>query len=181
MEPPSSIFSAWAVFYTLTGSSAAALTGLTFVVITLMQDTERRPLTDGIARVSAATVVHFTAALMLSGILCAPWPSLIVPRTLLALAGTAGVSYQGRLLISAMLTTAYKPDVEDWIWYTFLPMFAYAVILSGTIVLDAVPSVAVYGPAAGVALLILIGIHNSWDIVTYITILDRSSPKDNNN
>ncbi len=180
MESASSTFSSWSVFYTLTGSSAAALTGLTFVVITLMQDSRRRVSTDGIPRVSAATIAHFTAALMISGILCAPWPALIGPETLLALIGAAGVSYQCRLLMMSLESTAtgYEPDAEDWTWYTFLPMFAYALVLAGAIVLAIAPRFAAYAPAAGVALLILIGIHNSWDIVTYIAFLDRPQHED---
>ncbi|MBV8637735.1 MAG: hypothetical protein JO322_06580 [Candidatus Eremiobacteraeota bacterium] len=175
MGSPSSVFSEWAAFYTLTGSSAAALTGLTFVVITLLRDSQRRAGTGGIARVSAATVAHFTAALMISGILLAPWPMLLVPCTLLAAAGAAGVSYQCRLLVYSLRFSEYTPDAEDWTWYTFLPMFAYAVILGSAVALSIAPQHAMYAPAAGVALLILVGIHNSWDIVTYITISDPAS------
>ena len=182
MESPSSIFSAWSAFYTLTGSSAAALTGLTFVVITLLRDSEKRSATDGIPRVSAATVAHFTAGLMISGILLAPWPTLLAPCTLLGFAGAIGVSYQFRLLsYTSRASSSYKPDVEDRVWYTFLPMFAYAVILGGAIALTTVAHLAVYAPAAGVALLILIGIHNSWDIVTFITITTQQSSGDGGN
>lgn len=175
MESPSSLFEPWAAFYTITGSSAAALTGLTFVVVTLMGDSRRRPGTDGIARVSAATVAHFTAALMISGLLCAPWPTLLTPCTFLVLIGAVGVSYQCRLLVSSLQFSGYQPDAEDWTWYTFLPMFAYAVIFASAILLMVQPHLAMYGPAAGVSLLILIGIHNSWDIVTYITIVNPDS------
>lgn len=178
MESPSSVFSAWSAFYTLTGSSAAALTGLTFVVITLLRDSEKPSATDGIPRVSAATVVHFTAALMISGILLAPWPTLLAPCTLLGLAGALGVSYQCRLTADTSRASSYKPDVEDRVWYTFLPMFAYAVLLGGAIALTTVAHVAVYAPAAGIALLILVGIHNSWDIVTFITITTKQSSGD---
>ncbi len=176
MESASSIFSAWAVFYTLAGSSAAALTGLTFVVITLMQGRERRTTTDGVATFSTPTVAHFTAVLMISGLLCAPWPSLLWPETLLALIGACGVSYHCRLALLARTFNLYTPDIEDWMWYTFLPMAAYGIVFASAVLLASETAGAVYAPAAGVALLILVGIHNSWDVVTYITIGDMTPP-----
>jgi len=180
MESPSSVFSGWDVYYTVTGTSASALTGLTFVIITLMRDSERRTTSDGVTAFSTPTVVHFTAALMLSGFLIAPWPLLLWPATFLALVGAIGVSYQCRIMFIALRFTMYEPDVEDWIWYTILPMIAYAVVLAGAVGLAYAPAPAAYAPAFGVALLLLIGIHNSWDVVTYITLKDRSTSEEAN-
>lgn len=177
MESPSSVFSAWSVFYTLTGSSAAALTGLTFVIITLIKGGEQQTSTDGVATFSTPTVVHFAVALMVSGLLCAPWPTLLWPSAILAIAGAGGVSYEIRILLKARRVTVYTPDLEDWIWYTILPMVAYAIILAGAIGLAIQPAGAAYAPAAAVALLILVGIHNSWDVVTYLTFSGPSDRK----
>ena len=61
-------------------------------------------------------------------------------------------------------------------WYTALPIVAYMTLIAGAATLDVTPAVAAYAPAGGVALLILVGIHNSWDIVTFITIGDMRPP-----
>ena len=176
MESVPSVFSPWAVFYTITGSSAAALTGLMFVVITIMKDTGRT--SDGLATVSTAIVVHFTAALMISGLLCAPWPTVLWPAAILGLLGVAGVSYQIRVyLVTQQAAGDYVPDIEDRIWYTILPTVAYAVIFAGAIALAIAPTMASYAPAGAVALLLLIGIHNSWDVVTFITIANPTPPE----
>ena len=180
MESPSLVFSAWNVYYTLMGTSASALTGLTFVIISLMSDSQRRTTTDGVSAFSTPTVVHFTAALMLSVVLCVPWPLLLWPATFLALAGTIGVSYQCRIMFITLRFTSYDPDIEDWIWYTILPIVAYAAVLGGAVGLGYAPARASYAPALGVALLLLIGIHNSWDVVTYITIKDRNTTEEAN-
>jgi hypothetical protein len=74
------------------------------------------------------------------------------------------------LTYRARRLTAYRPDLEDWIWYTILPLVAYGAILVGAIVLPAFPIDAMFVLAAGVVLLIFIGIRNAWDIVTYIAI-----------
>src|SRR5579872_948690 len=66
----------WQNFYVIAGSSAGALTGLQFVVMALIADSE---LTSGMQEVRAfgtPTVVHFCAALLISGIASAPWQTL---------------------------------------------------------------------------------------------------------
>jgi len=49
-DPASTLLAPWSNYYVITGSSAAALTGLMFVVITLVASVERlRRAPDGIA------------------------------------------------------------------------------------------------------------------------------------
>src|SRR5207237_2953520 len=67
----------WANFYIIVGSSAGALIGLQFVVISLIAD---MPMARGDAAAGDAlatpTIVHLGAALLLSGILSAPWDGI---------------------------------------------------------------------------------------------------------
>jgi hypothetical protein len=176
-ETASSVLTPWSSFYILTGSAASALTGLMFVVITLVTGVERlRRSHDGISTFSTPTVVHFGAALLVSAILSAPWRSLLHPAMLLGLAGLCGVVYVLSLMHRTKRLTAYNPDLEDWSWYTILPFVAYGAILTGSIMLFAIPVEALFVLAGGVALLIFIGIHNAWDIVTYIVLRDPDEP-----
>ena len=72
----------WENFYVIVGSSAGALIGLQFVVITLIA---AMPIGRGTAQAGAAfstpNVVHFGAVLLLAGIVSTPWGA-IVPRRL---------------------------------------------------------------------------------------------------
>ena len=171
MAETASVLTPWSNFYIMTGSSAGALTGLMFVVITLVTGIERSQRTrDGISTFSTPTVAHFGAALLVSAVLSAPWRSLVYPATLLGLAGLYAVVYVLRVWYLTRRFTAYRPDLEDWVWYTILPLVAYGAILVGAIVLPAIPVGALFALAAGVVLLIFIGIRNAWDIVTYIAI-----------
>ncbi len=155
----------------MTGSSAGALTGLMFVVITLVTGVERlRRNRDGISAFSTPIVLHFGAALLVSAILSVPWPSLAYPAWLLAIAGLFAVVYILRVWLLARRFTDYTPDLEDWICYTILPLVAYSTILIGSIALNAAPHVAPFALAGAVLLLIFIGIRNAWDVVTYIAI-----------
>jgi uncharacterized membrane protein len=161
----------------MTGSSAGALTGLMFVVITLVTQVERlRRSRDGVSTFSTPTVAHFGAALLVSAVLSAPWPSLVYPATLLGLAGLYAVVYVLRVMYRTRRLTAYTPDLEDWTWYTILPLAAYGAILVGAIVLPAIPVDALFALAGGVLLLIFIGIRNAWDVVTFIAIGGPDEP-----
>src|ERR1700736_2928532 len=94
-ESASSVLAPWSNFYIMTGSAAGGLTGLMFVVITLLTGAEHLPTIrrDGLSTFSTPTVVHFGAALLVSAILSAPWHSLVPPAALLGIAGLYGVVY----------------------------------------------------------------------------------------
>ena len=67
-------FTGWENFYVIVASSAGALIGLQFVVITLIAD---RPIAPAQAQAGDAfatpTIVHFGTVLLLSAVISAPW------------------------------------------------------------------------------------------------------------
>src|SRR5947207_13948803 len=86
--------SGWENFYVIVGSSAGALIGLQFVVMTLIAGL---PITRGDAQAGDAfttpTIVHFGAVLLLSAVLSAPWDGLAAVAVLWGLVGLGGVVY----------------------------------------------------------------------------------------
>lgn len=171
----SETLAAWSSFYVMTGSAAAALTGLMFIVITLVTSIERmRRNPDGISTYSTPTVVHFSAAFLVSGVLCAPWRAFAPPAAILGLAALAGIAYIARTTVRSRGLQSYSPDFEDWASYSVLPFLAYGAILIGAVVLASaarsIAADALFAIAGGVTLLILLGIHNAWDVVTYIAM-----------
>jgi hypothetical protein len=180
MESATSILGPWSNFYVLCGSSAGALTGLMFVVITLVGGVERSQNTtrDGMSVFSTPTVVHFGSALIISAVLSAPWGSLSSPAVLIGLAGLCAIIYVARAWARTRNFTGYQPDLEDLCWFTILPLIAYGVILVGSIMLPFVSIQAMFAIAAGVLMLIIIGIRNAWDIVTYLAIEGPGAPND---
>src|SRR5579864_952395 len=107
-ETASSFLAPWSNFYILAGSSAGALTGLMFVVITLVTGEERRGARDGISTFSTPTVAHFGAALLVSATLSAPWHLLIHPAVILGLAGLSGVAYIAKITLRTRRLTVYR-------------------------------------------------------------------------
>ena len=168
MREAARMLSAWSSFYVMMGSSAAALTGLVFIVITLIRDANRGQTNTGIGTFTTPTVVHFSCALFTCAVMSVPFPSLAPIAVILGLAGVGGLSYMMLIARRQATLRTYRPDVEDWTWNVILPAGAYATLLGGAIAMHAAASAALYATAAAVALLILVGIHNAWDVVTFL-------------
>jgi hypothetical protein len=176
-DTASSVLTAWSNFYVIAGSSAAALTGLMFVVITLVVGLERSKRTpDGVATFSTPTVVHFCVALVISAILSAPWHSLARVGVALGLTGLYGIVYVLRVFYRTRRLTVYRPELEDWLWYTVLPFVSYVAIVVSAILLPTAATRALFALAGAVVLLVLIGIHNAWDVVTYLALQQGDQP-----
>jgi len=161
-------FSAWDSFYVIVGSSAAALTGLMFVVMALVAD--YRASTQQIEAFGTPTVVHFGAVLVVSATMSAPWPTMSGARLALASFGAAGVVYMLIVVRRAHRQTGYEPVFEDWLFHTALPLAAYAVMFVAALSLPRRPTPLLFGVGAATVLLLFIGIHNAWDTVTYIVV-----------
>jgi hypothetical protein len=164
----------WGNFYQVTGAAAAALTGLQFIVQTLLASNSFRPVTgsdpeSGTAAFGTPTVVHFTLALLLSAMLCAPWPGYGGLRATLGVLGAGSLVYAAIVLRRARRQRTYTPELEDWVWHIVLPAAAYAAVLLSALLLDRNSAGPLFGIAAATLLLLCIGIHNAWDTVTYLT------------
>ena len=161
---------AWQPFYVLIGTAAATLTGLMFVVITLITGVRGRVSSpsEAFAGFNTPNVVHFCAALLVAAILSAPWQALWTVGLLLGLAGLGGMIYVVIVLRRMRRQRDYQPVLEDWLWHTVLPLISYTALLIAAIVLSGYPVPALFVIAAATLLLLFIGIHNAWDTVTFI-------------
>jgi hypothetical protein len=165
-------FSAWESFYVIVGSSSAALTGLMFVVISLLPEgrARLRASEETISAFSTPTVIHLCGGLLISAILTAPWHVLWKPGLALAAAGLTGIIYSGLVLRRVRRQADYKPVAEDWIWHAILPLIAYVILLTAGITLRGNPTGALFAIGAATVLLLFIGIHNAWDTVTFVAL-----------
>lgn len=163
-------FNSWENFYVIVGSSAGALTGLQFVVITLIAEGRTTGNMNEVRAFGTPTVVHFCVALLIAAIASCPWQSLTQPAVALAACGVAGVVYILNALRHARRGTNYKPDLEDWIWYSWLPLLAYLFLFAASLLLIGHPQAGLFSIAAVSLLLLFLGIRNAWDTVTFIAI-----------
>ena len=173
-EAARSSLAAWESFYVIVGSSAGALTGLQFVVMALIAESRAPRTSHSVAAFGTPTIVHFCAALLVAAILSAPWPALYFAGIAVGACGGAGVVYSCLVIRRARRQSGYRPVLEDWVWHTVLPFLAYGGLLVASIVLLRRPTSALFVVAVSSLMLVFIGIHNSWDSVTYVAVELRS-------
>jgi hypothetical protein len=146
-----SLLADWANFYVITGSAAAGLTGLTFVVIALASDLQRAS-TGGLR---AFVMPHLSVMNLSIGF---------------GTGGAAGLIY---LAITAMrmleVSKSYVPVLEDWLGHTILPALAYAAVFTVAFTIARRPEQSLYAVAAASLLLLFVGIHNCWDTAVWNT------------
>jgi len=167
---------AWESFYVIVGSSAAALTGLQFVVMSLIgaeRDHDSGP--EEVGAFGTPTVVHFCATLLVAAILSAPWHAMAAVRWAIAVCGAGGLVYSFLVVRRARRQKGYRPVLEDWIWHAILPAIAYAALVFAASWWGGRGREGLFVVGAAALLLLYIGIHNAWDTVVYIAV---SRPKE---
>lgn len=169
----------WGRFYVIVGISAGALIGLQIVAITLIA---RRPIVGVKARRGAAfatpTIVHFGTVLLLSGIASTPWHAIANAAMLWGALGFCGMVYAIIVVRRMLAQTIYTPQPEDWLFHVLLPFAAYT-ILTGSAV-DTVYSEThndLFAVGAVALLLLIIGIHNAWETITFHIDLNNHEQK----
>ncbi len=173
-ESASGLLPTWEVFYLIVGTTAGALIGLQFVVMTLIADAGLlRGRGESISAFGTPNVVHFCAALLVTVIVSIPWGVLPPAGIGVAMSGLIGVVYSAVVTRRALRQTGYQPVLEDWVWHSALPALAYATMLvAGAFLIRRNPGALFFiGPAT--LLLVFVGIHNAWDTVEYL-ILQRA-------
>ena len=167
----------WENFYVIVGSSAGALIGLQFVVITLITERRSSRVAETGAAFATPSVVHFGAVLLLSAIISAPWTDSNIVAILWGLMGLCGVMYTIIVARRMKVQTVYKPVFEDWLFHFLLPLAAYALLVFSTFIglSNARPALFIVG--IGALLLLFTGIHNAWDAVTYHVFTGRGGSK----
>jgi hypothetical protein len=166
----SSLLAGWDNFFVVTGGAAGGLTGLTFVVISLAADAHRVKHVAVKAFVTP-TIVHFGAVLALAAYLTMPRHTVVTLSFGLGAVGLAGLVYVGTIAAGIhRLKGDYTPVLEDWIWNVILPALCFCVLLGTAFLFSTRPKQCPYGVAAAIMLLMIVGIHNAWDIAVWNSI-----------
>jgi hypothetical protein len=164
----------WENFDVIVGSSAGALIGLQFVVMTLIVNLPAaRGVAQGVATFATPAIVHLGAVLLLSAALSAPWRGIASVAVLWGLLGLIGMAYALIVARRMRLQTAYQPEFEDWLFHALLPLAAYTLMAVSAYEVSAHARPRLFGVGTAALLLLFIGIHNAWDSVTYHVSVKR--------
>jgi hypothetical protein len=171
----------WDSFYVIVGSSAGALIGLQFVVLTLIAE---RPSSRTTPELSAAfatpSVVHFVVVLFLSAVVSAPWRGIGSLSSIWGLVGLVCIVYALIVARRMRAQTVYKPVFEDWLFHVLLPIAAYALLISAAVFAYWYERAALFFVGTATLLLLFVGIHNAWDATTYHVFQRGRSSKEKN-
>jgi uncharacterized protein (TIGR02246 family) len=168
----------WDSFYVIIGSSAAALTGLMFVVIALLPVTSRPRDPTALDAFATPTIVHFCAVLLIGALVEIPRHSLQSLRACLVVSGAIGLGYALLVVRRTMRQTSYSPELEDWIWHCTLPVIAYLSLFSASLFVVIAPEKALVAVGASALMLLFIGIHNAWDAAVWMTTAEQTMQED---
>jgi hypothetical protein len=169
----------WENFYVIVGSSAGALIGLQFVVMTLIAG---RSVAHGEAQAgdafSTPSVVHFGVVLLLSAIISAPWDGIGTVVVLWGLVGLSGIMYSAIVARRMRAQTVYKPVFEDWLFYVMLPLAPYAMLAGSVFAARSHARTALFIVGAAALLLLFTGIHNAWDTVMHLVFVEKQGRRE---
>lgn len=163
----------WDSFYVILGSAAGALIGLQFVVMTLIADRPPARAAEAGAAFATPTIVHFTVTLCVAALVRVPWHSVAGLQWVCLALGAGGAAYLASVMRRMQRQTAYRPEFEDWLFHLLLPLAGYLLFAVAAIVMAAHLQEGLLVVGAAVLLLLLVGIHNAWDAVSYHVLVQK--------
>ena len=168
----------WENFYVIVGSSAGALIGLQFVVITLIAERPALRMAEAGAAFATPSVVHFGVVLLLSALVSVPWNGIATVAVLWGLVGLSGIVYAVVVARRLRVQTTYQPVFEDRLFHVLLPLAAYAMLAGSACVAYSHARPALFVVGASTLLLLFVGIHNAWDAVTYHVFVQKREQRE---
>jgi len=163
------MFEGWDSFYLLIGGAAGALIGLLFVVVTLTSGLDRRRAMRGAQVYMTPTVFHFAVVLSTSALTAVPHLPARAAAAIVGFLALLGFVYAANVLW--MLRSRNSPDPPHWTDYWCYGIWPGLIYVGMAIAAGALATGESWAPDAVGAVtvaLILLGIRNAWDLVTYL-------------
>jgi predicted neutral ceramidase superfamily lipid hydrolase len=166
------MFEGWGEFFFMVGSSAAALIGLMFVVVTLTAGRDRDQIERGKHLYTSPIVWHLAVVLLLSGAAIAPTTNSRLFGVVAGVLALLGFAMGLRSAIGIQRYQLSGPDsMFDMWWYGIVPAVVYVGIGAAAAAVLSGASWAATAVGAGLMALLLVSIHAEWDLVTFLAPL----------
>ena len=168
----------WHDFYILIATAAATLIGLMFVAASVGASVFNAEREVPMRAFLTPTVVHFSAILVSCLISLAPSPSRAVLGALIAATGGVGLFYSWHAVSNLRRRgIMLRRDLEDRLCYAIIPITIYLALIATGIVIAIAPPVGLDMLAVVLVALLLLGIHNAWDMTLWIVLNTGNDPK----
>lgn len=168
----------WHDFYILIATAAATLIGLMFVAASVGASVFNAEREVPLRSFLTPTVVHFSAILI--SCLISLVPSLQAPSWggLIAAVGGVGLFYSWHAVRNLRRRgIMLRRDLEDRFCYAIIPITTYVALIATGIVLALDPALGLDMLAVVLIALLLLGIHNAWDMTLWIVLNTGNDPK----
>ena len=173
------MFHDWETFYLLTGTAAAALIGVMFIVTTLTAEIATAQIDRGIIVYQNPIVFHLCAILVASALTILPDALVSGVAVLIVALGVVGLIYSALTLWRTFETSEfYKATGWDKASYGVLPCLLYLVMGAGGGAVLLSSPLATEAIGAATLLLLLVAIRNAWDVATFAVRIARSRDKE---
>jgi len=162
------MFAHWDSYYLLIGTAAGALIGLLFVVATLNAGREVTDVTRGTKTYLTPTVFHFAMVVVVSALATAPGLPARTVGLLLGACAVVGFVYSGLICVRLRSGNMAGQHWSDFWYFGVAPTAIYLGLGATSATAWAAPSALPYASAVLLLLLMLVGIRNAWDLVTWL-------------
>jgi hypothetical protein len=172
------MFEGWSEYFFMIGSSAAALIGLMFVVVTLTAGHQSDQVERGKHLYTSPIVWHLAVVLVLSGAAIAPAVTARLYGVASGALALLGIAIGARSAVGIVRRPG-APDAVgfDMFWYGVAPLIVYLGLAAAAVgILDGA-SWGAAGVAADLMALLLVSIHAEWDLVTYLAPIAGSGDR----
>ena len=169
------MFADWETFYLMIGTSAGALVGVMFVVITLTTEVATEQINRGTTIYQTPTVFHLSAIVATSAVTLLPEHLLPISAGALVIVAALGLIYSGITTYRTLQRyDFYQATLADRIFFGLIPCLLYLVLGLGALAVFGVPEVAAEAVAGASMLLLLVSVRNAWDLATFSVRMART-------
>jgi hypothetical protein len=174
MPPLNEALGHWHEFYMLLGTASATLVGLLFVSATVAGGVFTSGKRAALRVFLSASVIHFASILVACLIVLIPVQNWLSLGVMIATCGTFGLGYYGLSWRDMVRDGLSKQiDLDDRIWYAVLPVAGYLFETGSGIAIAAHWDLGCIALAVTMAMLLVVGIHNAWDITVWTVTRPR--------
>jgi len=161
------MFERWHDFYLMLGPTAGALIGLLFVVVSLTAGMEGAS-PDATDAYTTPTAFHLAVIVLMSGLMLSP--GITPPLVSAGICLTAGVGFFYAGLVCWWLKggRVTPPHWSDFWYYGVAACLAYLGLFGAGAMIVLFPALAAWFVSGALMTLLLLAIHNAWDLVTWI-------------
>jgi hypothetical protein len=161
----------WHNFYSVLATASATLLGAMFIVASFGGGPMTEDRAAGVRLFVTPTVIHLSAVVL--GCALAMVPSL----QMLSLGiwfGTGGMVGFVFSLIRAIRIRQRTLELVDHFWYAAVPTIAYLIMIAAAVMAVLIVDHALDVLALSMALLLVAGIRNAWDLLLFLVAQSRS-------